>query len=288
MKLYASCYIFFVFSFLACAQPDKKAQTAAQQLQPAHYNINKPQVFAMPRVLNEISGIAFKNGVPDTIYAEQDEDGKLFYFHLGDTEVAENKFGKKGDYEDVQVCNNYVVLLRSDGALFTFPVTEKNNKNAAQVRQFISLLPRGEYEGMYADNAAGSLYVLCKHCNEKLSAVNSGYILAAAGDGSLSYTGNFTIDVKKIIKKAGDRKINFEPSALAKNKRSNEWYIVSSVNKMLVVTDSAWQVKEVYPLDPVLYNQPEGIAFDNAGNLYISNEKGNTGTATILKIKYEP
>jgi len=35
-------------------------------------------------------------------------------------------------------------------------------------------------------------------------------------------------------------------------------------------------------LDPVLFNQPEGLTFAPNGDLYISNE-GGEGVATILK-----
>jgi uncharacterized protein YjiK len=36
-----------------------------------------------------------------------------------------------------------------------------------------------------------------------------------------------------------------------------------------------------------MFKQPEGIAFDNAGNLYISNEKGNGNNGSILKFIYQ-
>ncbi|MEI9955485.1 MAG: SdiA-regulated domain-containing protein [Ferruginibacter sp.] len=64
---------------------------------------------------------------------------------------------------------------------------------------------------------------------------------------------------------------------------TNEWYILSSVNKLLVITDNNWKVQKTYPLDASLFNQPEGIAFDKQGNLYISNEGGDSGKGTILK-----
>ena len=43
---------------------------------------------------------------------------------------------------------------------------------------------------------------------------------------------------------------------------------------MLVMADENWKVKSVYPLNPSLFVQPEGIAFDRQQNLYISNERG--------------
>ena len=73
------------------------------------------------------------------MYAEQDEDGKLFYFRLGSNDIQETKFGRKGDYEDMQLCNGYVVMLRSDGVLFTFPADEISNKKVKKVQEFDNL-----------------------------------------------------------------------------------------------------------------------------------------------------
>ena len=55
---------------------------------------------------------------------------------------------------------------------------------------------------------------------------------------------------------------------------------------MLVVADPNWKVKSVYPLNPSLFVQPEGIAFDRQQNLYISNERGLSSAATILLFTY--
>ncbi|MNO08225.1 hypothetical protein D3C81_2307760 [compost metagenome] len=55
---------------------------------------------------------------------------------------------------------------------------------------------------------------------------------------------------------------------------------------MLVVTDDKWEVIGAYPLNPAIFNQPEAIAFDHAGNLFIGNEAGDkNGKATLFKIK---
>jgi uncharacterized protein YjiK len=67
---------------------------------------------------------------------------------------------------------------------------------------------------------------------------------------------------------------------------TKQWYIVSSVNKVLIVLDDRWQVKGMYPLDPVLFKQPEGLAFDAKGNMYISNE-GQQGNANVLLFSYK-
>lgn len=254
---------------------------------PKGYNLNKPVKYYMPDGLLEISGIAFNNGKSDSVYAEQDEDGNIYYLKPGDKQANYSKFGKKGDYEDIAICHNQIIMLRSDGVLYTFPFSQVRNKEVPDVQKLEGLLPQGEYEGMYADEKRGLVYLLCKHCaDDKTTKSSSGYILALQADGTFKQSSGFSVNVKTIEQVTGRKKISFHPSALTKNNNTNEWYILSSVNKMLVVTDSNWNVKAVYPLDPAIYNQPEGIAFDAQYNLYISNEGSKTAAGNILKFNY--
>jgi hypothetical protein len=62
-------------------------------------------------------------------------------------------------------------------------------------------------------------------------------------------------------------------------------YIISSVNKLLVVADRKGGVKKVYPIDPGLFKQPEGISFTPSGSIIISNEAAGVGVANILIFK---
>ena len=251
------------------------------------YDLNKPEIFNMPDVLNEISGITFNKGNPDTVYAEQDEEGKLFHFKLGDKKTVMSKFGKHGDYEDVSICDGFVIMLRSDGVLFTFPLTETNEEKPDNVKEWDEMLPPGEYEGLSSNDATGQVYVLCKHCSDdKTSKKMNGYIFSLGKDGGIKASGNFEINVEDIEAKSGSNKINLHPSALALNPFTREWYIISSVNKLLIVAKADWKIKEVYALRPDLFLQPEGIAFDNKGTLYISNEQNTAAYGTILKFVY--
>ena len=79
--------------------------------------------------------------------------------------------------------------------------------------------------------------------------------------------------------------MKLKPSAIAINPVTNEFYILASVNKLLVVTDRQGKFKALYELDPAIYKQPEGIAFTPWGDMLISNESHETGLATILIIK---
>ncbi|MFT3935415.1 MAG: SdiA-regulated domain-containing protein [Chitinophagaceae bacterium] len=272
---------FLLLTESACTEPP-------EAVNPPGYNLAKPVVFNMPSVLEEISGIAFNNGNTETVYAEQDEEGKLFYFHLGDKEVTHTKFSKRGDYEDVAICNGWVIMLRSDGVFFTFPLKEIANKDAGNVQEQDGLLPAGEYESLYADEANQQLYLLCKNCSaDKSSGSVSGHIFALSADGKLSKKSQFSVDEKAIAQLAGKDNIKLKASGMAMNPVTHQWYILSSVNRLLLIADAQWKPVSVHALNPGLFTQPEGIAFDKAGNMYIANEKGNAELGTILLFKYQ-
>ena len=253
---------------------------------PAGYDLGSPIKYAMPAALLEISGIAFNNGDNKLIYAEQDENGNIYSFRPGDKQVTAVKFGKRGDYEDVAVGNGTAVILRSDGELNSFPIKEVAAGQIRSIRKNKSLLPPGEYEGLHFDNFTGKLYALCKQCpGSKHNKTCDGYILNLAADGTITASGSFNIDVKKISALAGKSKLKFHPSALAKNPLTRQWYILSSVNKLLVVADEQFNVQQAYSLS-TQFLQPEGMAFDRQGNLYISNEGSTSASGNILLFKY--
>jgi uncharacterized protein YjiK len=281
---YPCLIIFFVCTLATISSCESQQQPYTS---PPGYNLNSPKRFNMPNALREISGIAFNQGSGDTVYAEQDEEGKVFRFKLGDANIQVTRFGKKGDFEDISVFRNYIIMLRSDGVLFTFPLSEMQKKETDMVKIFENLLPDGEYEGLASDDLGNRLYVLCKHCrDEKANKWGGGIILQIDAAGVLTPAGNFELDIKEIDAISHARKIYFHPSALAQNPLTKEWFILSSVNKMLVVADQNWKVKSVYPLNPSLFVQPEGIAFDRQQNLYISNERGLSSAGTILLFAY--
>ena len=254
---------------------------------PPGYNLNKPQKFNMPDDLEEISGIAFNKGNANVLYAEEDEAGRIYYMKPPYKKAKYSIFKNTGDFEDMAICGDQVVMLQSKGRLYTFPLAEVANPQVAHVQKFEDMLPKGQYEGMYADSATSQVYVMCKHCDmDKTSKQTSGFIFQLGSDGKLKQTDTFKINVKHIADQLNDPKVNFHPSALAQNKRSKNWFVVSSVNKLLVILNEKFKVQQVFKLNPEFFPQPEGIAFDDKNNLYISNEGDKLEPGNVLKFAW--
>ena len=271
-----SAVALLIFLIFGCAGSDKEENTVK------NYNLGKPDKFLMPESLLEISGIAFYKGKADTVYGIQDEQGRVFRLAWGEKKQYNAKFGKQGDYEDVTFINDQALVLKSNGSLFSFPFADAIYEEVDSAKEWKDLLPKGEYEGMYGDEATGKVYVICKNCpGDNSKDLVTGYIIHF-GD-SVYQSGTFQVDVKQIKSFTGKVKRGFRPSALAKNPVTSEWFMVSAVNKLLVVTDSNWKIKEACFLNGNMFNQPEGIAFDEKGNLYISNEGDDLSQGNILK-----
>jgi len=221
------------------------------------------------------------------MYAIEDETGKLYYFHLGDGKFPFRRFGDHGDYEDVTILDSKeFVVLRSDGSLFVFPTSLVRGEGSAEVRSYEHILPAGEYEGLFGDDS-GRLIAMCKNCpiDDQQKEV-SVYVLQYGPDHALAISGHVRVEVPADRLTSIHRKIKFHPSCVARHPLTREWYIISSVNKVLIVLDERWKVKGMYALDPELFKQPEGLAFDSRGNMYISNE-GGKGDANVLLFPYK-
>lgn len=272
--------LFFISS---CAQDPKTYDS------PQGYNFNDAEIIHLPDVLHEVSGIAFTKDTDNPLFAQEDESGIVYYFSPKDPYTLKGvKFAKNGDYEGIAVANDYIVVLKSDGTLYTFPLQDIKNKQSTNVKITKNIIPKGEYESLGFSHQNQLLYVVCKKCKEdKKSKSTSGYILSLSEKGEILFKDRFEIDEQQIENILSFKGKRFRPSAITYNMQSQQWFILDSINKRLVITDDNWQVAAVYALNPSLFNQPEAIAFDKNYNLYIGNEGGDiTRKSTLLKFKF--
>jgi hypothetical protein len=269
-----------VASGLYACKPSEKKFTS-----PPQYDLNNPEKFNMPESLLEISGIAFYHDKSDTVYSIQDEDGSFFRQAWGKKKQLHTDFGKKGDYEDVAILHETVLILDSDGSLFVFPFAQRSAEKVKDVKIFEKLLPKGEYESIYADQQTNQVYLLCKNCkDDKKGRMMSGSIFTYdAAKNNLIPSGTFSMDLSQLIADEQILKTGVKASALTRDPHTGEWYILSSVNKLLIVATPDWKVKSAYRLNSSIFNQPEGLAFDDQMNLFISNEGDELSDGNILK-----
>lgn len=252
------------------------------------YMLEADESYVMPAQLEEISGITFVQGQTDKLYAIQDEEGLLFVYDLTKKQLVSTiSFAKKGDYEEITTDNTYFYVLKSNGHIYSFPVGTAPTKENTIINK--GLVPKGEYEAMAFDPSSGCLFVLCKACKKGENAKNvPGYILRVEDNGLLSNGGEFSLSISALA--TLDKRINkkFKPSGMARNNKNSEWYILSSINQALVITDDAFNPKSIVHLPRKKFEQPEGIVFDETGNLYISSEAGRKKQGMLYKFNRIP
>lgn len=274
MRIFLISTILILISSSCKPQPEAKSS-------PAGYNLQQPEKISLSESLLEVSGIAFRNGDPDTVFAVQDEDGRVFSIAMDSKEQKSSSFQSGGDYEDLTIMNDRMFVLKSNSSIYSFPMAAISGKKVPEVAEYKKLLPSGEYEGMYYDSLTNKIIVMCKSCKDDKKAESlTGYTLQVDGDRLI------LDEAFKLNYKSTQVKGKLKPSALARHPLTRQWYIVSSVNRSLLILDGEWQIREVHPLSSKIFNQPEGIAFDKQGNLYISNEGDELTQGNILKFIY--
>jgi uncharacterized protein YjiK len=260
----------------------------------------------MPASLEEISGISWTG--KGTLACIQDEDGIVYCYSLEDEKViSEVKFGKDGDYEDIAIVKNTAYVLKSNGHIFRI----KNfKKDEIKVKRYKTLLSKkNDAEGMVYNSSQNRLLIACKgspsiekgnpyegyravyafDLETKQLLEEPVYLIDLRKVDGYRDQGKFTQFSSKLAKILGitDPYGNFRPSGMAIHPLTDEFYVISSVGKLLIVLDKEGYILGVQALNPNLFRQPEGICFSPDGDLYISNE-GRGGKGYVLKFNPKP
>jgi len=267
--------LLLVLIMSACNRADKEYKS------PPTYNLNKPYIIKLPAELEEVSGIAYY-GKDNSLFAESDEKGCLYKIFINKpTDIRKWKFSHKRNYEDIVLHDSTFYILNNNGDIisliflkdsiipheYTFP---ENGKY--------------EFEALYYDDKLQKLVLMCKDCEiDKNNAVST----YSFDPQQFTYSSGFTVDAKNISDVIGPKSTKLKPSAASINPVTGEIYILSSINKLLLIAQRDGVVKEIYHLDPSIFTQPEGITFTPNGGLFISNEGGKTSPATILFYQFK-
>ncbi|MES2431895.1 MAG: SdiA-regulated domain-containing protein [Bacteroidota bacterium] len=271
--------------FFSCALFSCKTKTTTKEdkfKNPTRYDVHNPAIMKLPDMMAEISGIVYYPK-DSTLFGIIDEDG-LFYKIPFDQkgEIKRWRFNKGHDYEDLVLLDSVFYVLVSNGKIETLKFvgdsiesTKSEFPNAGK--------KTNEFESLYYDDSLKQFVLLCKDCE-----LDNDDILTAWGydTATKEYKPSiYTINVKEIAQKLGVEKLKLKPSGASINPVTNDLYIISAINNLIVITDRAGKFKDLYQLDPAIYKQPEGITFTPSGDMIISNESNQTGLANILFIK---
>ena len=248
---------------------------------PTGYDLNNPVEIDLSKKVDEISGIVF-NQSDSTLFAIDDNEGNLYKISLtNDPQIQKWKIGKSEDFEDIVMTDTSFFVLVSKGNLLQFP----RSIPPRDVSEFnLGLKGFNEFETLYYESQHNRLILFCKECKEDDDNTVSAYAYDLTGQRFID-TPVLRLRKKEVEKVAGEKLSRIKASAGSINPLTGEVFIISSINKILIVLDPDFNVKETYDLKRSKFVQPEGICFSPSGTLFISNEAGTEGKANILIFK---
>ena len=240
------------------------------------------KTWALPGALKEISGIAFLDA--NRVACVQDEDGFIYIYNL-ETSAIENRieFAGPGDYEGIAVNGTTAYVLESNGSIFIVRDFMQDPKVDRIDTKFCS---KNNPEGIFYDEEKNRLLLALK----------------SRDPNSNGYKGIYSYDLETrellaepVLKMTFEEKIfdgirkknaqrTFFPSDINRNPHTGDFLILEAENPRLLVIAASGEAKQLHVLDRGLFPKPEGLAFNETGKLYISNE-GNPATLHEVVLK---
>ena len=242
--------------------------------------------WSMPKELTEISGLSYKG--EKQFACVQDEAGKIFIYNTASSSVEnEISFGAAGDYEGLAVVDKTIWVLRADGKLF-----EVSNLDAAKpaVKEYSTPLTiKQDSEGLCYDKKNHRLLIAIKGVEPGTEDYKGIYAFDLASK-TMAGQPVYKIDLlDKVFGNNGSgkkKKDPINPSGIVIHPVNGDIYIVDGRNPQLLVIDGSGKIKKLYQLSAKDFSQPEGIAFNSAGDLFIANE-GTNQPGNILQVKID-
>lgn len=295
-KMYRLALYSMLILFSSCYQTAVKNEKSI-----IYQENNTYEVFKMPNNLKEISGVTFIN---DSIVAAiEDETGTLYFYNLNQKAVVrKGTFAEDGDYEDITRNGDILYIVKSNGDIFE--VSNFNAEKLSTKKYKTKLKGKNDIEGICYDEESKSLLLAIKEKNlgkDKDDKEHKNIYQFVIRTEELKKDPVYQINLKtiekyfegdkiteaskKFLKAIGNKNLNnvFKTSSITFHPITKELYVLSSINKIIIVMDKESNIKKIIPLNGSYFSQPEGIAFDSNGTLFVSNE-GHRNAGNIIKI----
>lgn len=274
---------------------------------PEPYNWEQPNAsMFVSEELKEISGLTY---IPDSeyLYAVQDELGTLFLLdRLSGRTVQQIPFWKEGDYEGVEWANGNVYVVKSSGTIYEIMDVGTVHQSVLKFNGFLG--SDNDIEGFAYDHQNQQLLLACKAepgediDPNRFKAIYSFDLRTKVfTEEPLLLLDRNAVDTylsqcrqgpnhSKICDIFSREKVDFDlsPTAMAIHPLTGHFYLTSSKGNLLLIIDRSGNILDIHKLPKSLHRQPEGLCFDELGNLYISNEQKKDSPAVIHFYAYDP
>jgi uncharacterized protein YjiK len=242
------------------------------------FDVDEPTLnVELSKELKEISGLAWYK---EFLAGVEDESGIVYLLSpVSGSIQAKLKFALPGDFEALEVIDKQFYALTSSGTIFSF-----NERNTNPIVISTPLNWKNDAEGLAFDDVNNRLLILCKESGgDRVDSDMKSIFAFNLERNELQEEPIATLSLKELRDHKDFKK--YKPSGLAVDPLSCDLYVLSSVGKAIVVLNQDYDIKKVKKLSGKLFHQPEGIAFDPQGNLYICNEGSNKKKANFYFIK---
>ncbi|MEQ9300396.1 MAG: SdiA-regulated domain-containing protein [Cyclobacteriaceae bacterium] len=289
--------ILVIFSLqVSCERPYRTLADSLYHVSGKTYSYNLNEVenkYFLPYVLEEVSGLAYYKDAQ--VAMVNDEEGRMFLYDLNKKDIDKAiRFAGSGDYEGIEIINSTAYVLKSNGDLYHFEISDDREVDSKKIETPLS--KDNDLEGLGYDPQRNRLMLVCKGKSE----IGKDKVEGQAVYGydldqeDFKKDPEFTISKKKLEEffetaknQAYDAgKITFRPSGIALHPFERQWYMIASAGKLLIAVDDEGEIQASYPIPPRLLSQPEGICFLPNGNMLISSEgEGDRGYIIEYKMK---
>jgi uncharacterized protein YjiK len=265
------------------------------------YQINTPtKTFNLPPDLEEISGICFTSD-GRKLAAIQDETGYMYLIdkQSGIVEKDPIFFAEKGDFEDIAVVGDVAYIVKSKGSVTILNGIASGKPTIEQADTFLT--KKDNIEGLCYDKKTNCLWFASKGQKEgdemfknvysfdlNTKQLNPKPILVITLELLQTFLKKQTLERFDALKNdfLKETFLKLGPSGIAIHPKTGEIYIISSINKVLMVFNRQNELLTMVKMDKTIHRQPEGICFDTDGTLYISNEaKGEVAQLHVFMVK---
>jgi hypothetical protein len=265
------------------------------------YNFTMPdRHIVLPIELNEISGITPID--TNTIACIQDENGFLYLYNMTTNEIKnEYTFYEKGDFEDITRVDTTMYILRSNATLFEI---SNYKTDPTKVNLYIMGIAASDNEGLCYDKDHDRLLVASKGnsgTGPDLKNIRDVYAFDLKTK-TLVETPVFKFDERVIKKFAKDNNIEvpmkknkkgedeldikFRPTAIGIHPLTKKIFLLTGPGHSIYIFSENGTLEYFEVLNPELFNQAEGLAFLENGDLLITNEAGEK-KPTLFRFNYK-